>query len=796
MTPANLARAIALSTAFVSLSASAAPATDAALSEPMTSALDAVIVTGTRGSARTQFDTMAPIDVFSAEDVRSVESSDVNDILAQLVPSFVVQRMPMADGLVFVRPATLRALSPDHTLVLVNGRRFHRSALLGARGAQGPDLSQIPAAAIKRIEVLRDGAAAQYGSDAIAGVINIILDDSVGGHFGLDVSEYSAGDGAAWGGEFGYGFELADGGAFRVFLAHSESKPTSRSRQRPDAIAFQDAHPDLDVPDPVQRWGQPELASTRMGFNLDRPLGEYGGLYAFGLYGNTDGVSDFNWRNPDTNGELYRRTDVFPGFDLRDLYPVGFSPQYGNASEDMHLLAGVRGVLGEALDWDVSASHGVSSIDYTLDNSFNGSLGPDSPTRFYLGNLEQQETNLNLDLVYAWQTAALDAPINVAFGAEHRKETYAVDQGDPASWAVGPGAVAGLAPNASGAPGFSPAQAGSWDQTSQAAYLDIEVPLGARVALGGALRYEDFSEFGDTLDGKLSARWEIAPGLALRGAWSTGFRAPTPGQLFSTSTTQGLDTTTLLVFNTGRLSPDDPVARALGAQPLRPEESESATLGLAWQGPAGFSGSLDVYRIAVDDRFSISANRAVPADVPNPMRYTSINWFANDFDTVTKGVDLVAHHRSQARFGDLGLTLAWNHNRTEVADGSTGVATNPDQKRIFEERLPRNKGSFTATLGQQRWDWMARARYYGTWTDSSGNAAGEVFQTFGDMLMFDLTATWKATDALSLRIGADNLFDRYPDEATFQASRGLVYSRNAPYDTDGRNVYAQLRLRF
>ncbi|MDR6990186.1 TonB-dependent receptor [Luteimonas sp. 3794] len=794
MKPTHLACAViaALSMSFVSAAASAAPATPTS----STSDLDAVIVTGTRGSTRTQFDTMVPIDVFTEEDVRRVESSDVNDILAQLVPSFVVQRLPMADGQVFVRPATLRSLSPDHTLVLVNGRRFHRSAMLGGRGAQAPDLSQIPASAIKRIEVLRDGAAAQYGSDAIAGVINIILDNSTGGSAALNLSEYSEGDGTAWSAEFGYGFTLGDAGVLRLFGERGSSDPTSRSRQRPDAIAFQAAHPELDVPDPVQRWGQPELEHTRLGFNLELGLGETTTLYGHGLYGESDGLSDFNWRNPDTNSELYRQTPVFPGWDLRTVYPVGFSPAYGNESQDLQLLAGLRGMLGDALDWDASVSHGRSSIDYTLANSINGSLGPDSPTAFYLGNLEQKETNLNLDFVYQWALPALDAPVNVAFGAEHRKETYAVSQGDAASWAVGPGAAAGLAPNASGAPGFSAAQAGSWGQTSNAAYVDVEVPLGARFALGGALRYEDFSEFGDTLNGKLSARWELADGLALRGAWSTGFRAPTPGQLYSTSTTQGLDTVTLLVFNTGRLSPDDPIARSLGAQALRPEESESATMGLAWQGAAGFSGSLDVYRIAVDDRFSSSPSQVVPANLPNPMRYTSVYWFTNDFDTVTRGVDLVAHHRSRATYGELGLTLAWNHNKTEVASGSTGVATNPNQRRVFEERLPRNKGSFTASLSQERWDWMARARYYGAWTDSTGNATGEIFQTFGDMLMFDVAATWNMSETLSLRLGADNVFNRYPDEAVFQASRGLIYSRNAPYDTDGRNVSARLRLEF
>ena len=758
--------------------------------------LDAMIVTGTRGSNRTQFDTLAPVDVFSREEIQAIESTDLSDVLAQLVPSFVVQRLPMADGQVFVRPATLRGLSPDQTLVLVNGRRMHRSALLGSRGAQGPDLSQIPTSAIKRIEVLRDGASAQYGSDAIAGVINIILDDSIGSEFTLGVSEYAEGDGS--GRRFGArtGVGLGQAGVLSLFLDYDSSDATSRSRQRPDAIAFQNAHPELQVPDPVQRWGQPDLENRRLGFNLKLPFGQTAEAYAHGLYNSGEGVSDFNWRNPDGTASVYKPTAVFPGWDVRSLYPTGFSPKYGSDYDDLQLVAGVRGQFTPDLSWDVSGAYGRNRIEYTLDESINASLGPASPTSFYLGRLSQVEKNVNADFVYGLPLAVLASPLNIAFGAEFREETYGVDAGDPASYAIGPGAAAGLAGNSNGAPGFGPDNAGRWSQRSHAAYVDVEAPLSTRWNVGAAARYERFSSFGGTLDGKLSTRFEVTPALALRGSVSTGFRAPTPGQLYTTSTVQGLDTVTLQVFTSGRLSPSDPLARQLGASALKPEQSRTTSLGLAWRNDAGLSGSVDLYDIKVTDRFSQSAAFQIPAGIPNPMGYTSVSYFTNDFDTTTRGVDLVGSWVGDAGPGRLNLTLGWNYNRTQVDKGATSVATSQTQRVIFEERLPRQKGTFSADYAIGNWSVLAKLRHYGAWTDSTGNATGDIFQRFGDMQFFDLALAYRFNAGNSLRIGADNLFDRYPDEAVFQASRGLVYSRNAPYDTDGRNVYAEYRVKF
>jgi iron complex outermembrane receptor protein len=755
-----------------------------------------IIVTGTRASNRTQFDTLAPVDVFSREDIAAVASSDLNDVLAQLVPSYVVQRLPMADGQVFVRPATLRGLSPDQTLVLVNGRRFHRSALLGARGAQAPDLAQIPTSAIKRIEVLRDGASAQYGSDAIAGVINIILDDSLGGELTAQHSQYSEGDGKANELHAKYGFMLGEHARIALFAEAAQSDPTSRTRQRPDAIAFQTAHPTLSVPNPVQRWGQPELESQHLGYNATLDLGNELEAYSYGLFAHSDGTSDFNWRNPDTGTTVYKLTTIFPGWDVRSIYPVGFSPQYTNKQNDMQLLAGLRGRMSEALGWDVSASYGRNAIDYGLHNSINASLGPASPTSFYLGRLTQEEKLVNASFNYEWRVAGLSQPVNLAVGAEYRNETYSVKAGDPASYAVGPGAAAGLDANANGAPGFSDIQSGKWGQDSYAAYADVEVPLSKQATIGAAVRYEDFSEFGNTVNGKLSARFEVTPDFALRGSWSTGFRAPTPGQLNTNSTSQGLDTKTLLVFTSGRLANNDPLAVALGAKPLQPEKSKNLSLGLTWKDASGLSGSVDLYDIKLRDRFSTSASFAVPAGVPNPLRYTSVSYFTNDFDTTTKGVDVVGSYLHRLGVGKLNLTAAYNYNETKIDGGKSSIATNESQRVVFEERLPRQKATFSASYDQGGWSTLVRARYYGSWTDNTGNATGDIFQRFGAMRFLDLAATYKLTSKQSLRFGVDNVLNKYPDEAVFQASRGLIYSRNAPYDTDGRNLYVDYTVKF
>lgn len=774
---------------------SVAMAEEAASADAGAADAGTIIVTGTRDARRTQFDTLAPIDVLSSTAIDASVSDDLSDTLAQLLPSFNVQRLPAADGLAFVRPATLRGLSPDQTLVLVNGKRFHRSALLGTRGAQAADLASIPNMAIKRIEVLRDGASAQYGSDAIAGVINIILDDRPGMEAFGQFSQYFEGDGNAYrtGGQGGVA--LGDRGVLVFSGEFTKSDATSRTRQRPDAEAFQAANPGLDLPNPVQRWGQPDLRSVRAAVNADYEIVDGATLYAFGTVADGEGVTDFNWRNPANTGNVYNPSPAFPGFSFIELYPSGFTPRFGTEYDDYQIVGGLRGEASDRFSYDLSASLGRNRIDYTMRESLNASLGPDSPTSFYLGRLRQNEFNLNADFVYRLPLGLSD-PANIAFGAERRKESYAIFPGDPASYAIGPGAASGLAPNSNGFPGFSPLNAGEWSQTSHAGYIDVEVRPAEMLTLGAAGRYEDFSAFGDTFNYKLSARLEPVRGVAMRATYSTGFRAPTPGQLNAVNTTQGLDTTTLQIFNRGRLSPSDPIAVALGAQPLKPEKSRTLTAGLTFQSDFGLTGSVDIYQIKLRDRFGQSRTFAVPANLPNPQRFTAVTYFTNDFDTRTRGIDVVLAYAREIGSGRADINLAYNYNETKVTSGATDAIANETQRILFEDRLPKHNA--TASLGYTvgAFGVQARARYYGAWTDVSGNATGEVFQRFGSMVLFDLSASLKLNEHLTIRAGAENIFNAYPDEATNQAVRGLIYSRNAPYDTDGGQYYVRLGISF
>ncbi len=771
--------------------------------EEAVSAVDEVIVTGTREAAQTQFTALSPVDVLSKSAIQSGATNQLAESLAQLIPSFDVKRLPTSDGLQFIRPASLNNLSPDMTLVLVNGKRFHRSAFIGVNGSQAADLAQIPNYAIGHVEVLRDGASAQYGADAIAGGINIILDTKPGLSAYAQASKRYLGDGAGYQVGVRGGTALGGDGHLVATVEYSHGDPTSRSNQRPDAIAFQAANPTLTIPNPVQRWGDPELTATRFAFDAAKPLG--GGIeaYGFGTYVKSDGLNDINWRNPATNTSVYKITPVFPGFDLNKIYPTGFTPREGIRATDYQVVGGVRRGGSERFTWDLSASYGENSSRFFLNNSINASLGPNSPTSFNLGRLTQTEFNLNADAVYRLSLSPLPEPINIAFGAERRLETYQIETGDPASYAVGPGAAAGLAPQSNGFPGYNPQQAGKWDQESFAGYVDAQTNLTAKWSVDLALRTEHFDQFGDTTNGKIAMRYAVTPQIAVRAAYSTGFRAPTPGQLFSTSTSQGLDTVTLQVFTNGRLSPLNPVAAFLGAKPLRPETSETLTGGLVWRTDFGFTGSVDLYQVDVAKRFSVSSTVVVTPQIRAALiaqgiagggDFTQVNFYTNDFDTRTRGIDLVGGYVRTLGPGRLNLTASYSYNETEVTNGS--LTTNPTQRRLFEEGIPQHNASASATYTMGKLTLLGRARYYGSWTDSTGVTGGEIFQQFGGVTYFDASATYAVSDRVSVRLGAENLFDTYPDKATFQASRGLVYSRNSPYDVNGGQYYVRIDARF
>lgn len=763
--------------------------------------VDTLVVTGTRRLDRTAFESAAPVDVVSQEALKSVVSDEIMDKLAATTPSFNVQRLPAADGQAFVRPATLRGLSPDQTLVLVNGKRRHRSAVLGGRGQQGVDLAALGTSGIERIEVLRDGASAQYGSDAIAGVINIILSDKTGfegyGQFG----RYFAGDGDKT--EIGarYGLGIGNGGSLVGALDYTNAEATSRTRQRPDAIAFQAANPNIKVPNPVQRWGQPDREVWRGSLNLVLPIGDAIEAYGFATYSDLHGVTDFNWRNPATDSS-YRASTVFPGWSLSQLYPAGFSPKFGQDETNASANGGLRGdAMGWS--WDVSAGWGRDKVDYFLNNSINASFGPQSPTSFDAGSLIQEEATLNLDASRPLEWSFLAAPANLALGLEARKETYKIEAGDRYSWDVGPGAATGLPSGSNGFPGYAPSQAGSWDQTSYAAYADLDLPITDKFGAAIAIRHEDFSEFGQTTDGKIAARYEFTPNFALRGAVSTGFRAPTAGQINNTRTSQGLNTTTLLLFTSGRLSPVNPISVALGGKPLEPEESKNLSLGAVFR-QGGFTASVDYYRIEVDNRFAVSPNftvtpalraQLVAAGIPGADSLTTVSYFTNSFDTRTQGVDVVGSWRGQLLGGRAGVTAAWNWNDTKVTRSKLTEVSKLARINL-EDGLPQNAANVSFDYAKGRFSGLIRARWSGEWTDAQANGTADLIQNFSGKALVDLSVSAQLTDAIKLTVGAENLFDTYPDEATFQASRGLIYSRNAPYDTDGGLWYARLSAKF
>ena len=762
---------------------------------------DTVIVTGSRAGLPA-IESMSPVEVLGRTDLAAPVSDDFGDVLAELVPSFFVQRRPLSDGAVFVRPYSLRNLSADHTLVLVNGKRRHRSAMLNPGGSQSSDLSKIPTNALERVEILRDGASAQYGSDAIAGVINFITRSDAAPEAYAQYSQYYEGDGAQTRFGFGGGGRAADGG-FRVNFDYSNAAATSRARQRLDALEYLAAHPDAEIANPVQKWGQPEREDFRTLVTADHETG-LGQIYGFAGFSWGQGVSDFNWRSPDAPS-AYTESDAFGDWSLLDVYPYGFKPQFGQDEQDASGTLGLKGRTDAGLSYDLSLSAGGNRIDYFLYDTINASIGPDSPYSFDAGGLRQREYNLNAD--FQTELAKLPLfgkPASFAFGFEHRLERYSIEAGDPASYQIGPGAVDGLTSGSNGFPGYTPLQARTYDQKSWAAYVDTEVRPDDATRLGFAARYESFETFGSRLSGKLSLRRDLSRAVMLRATASTGFKAPTPAQLYSERTSQGVDPGTLDIFTTGRFTPTGPVGDIIsqrdGAdiQSLRPETSTNYSAGLVWHPGADLVASIDAYNITVRNRIFSSENYTLTADerarlaalgVPGGESITTVSFYQNDFDTRTSGVDVSLNHEREFAGGDLNLRLSYNYNTTDVLNAS--FIDNPSRVARFEQLYPQDSTVASAQYRRSRVTLDGRLRLIGPWADYT-NQDGDFVQEFGSVLLVDASVTIDLTEKATLRIGAENLFDAYPDEATLEASKGLIYSRNAPYDTDGGLYYIRL----
>jgi iron complex outermembrane receptor protein len=776
-----------------------------------------VIVTGTRRAERTATESSVPVDIVSADDLQATPHADLNNKLQAAVPSYNVKRLPLADGAIFVRPAALRGLSPDQTLVLVNGKRRHRSAFVDvtAQGAQAVDLAHIPQIALGRVEVLRDGASAQYGSDAIAGVINLILSDELDLTSYVQWGEYSEGDGESIQGAVRGGVPLGGAGSLTLSAEYTKSDATSRSLQRPQATALiEQGEPYAStVRQPVvQRFGQPDLEAFRFFYNAKLDLSDTLTAYAFGNFADSEGINDFNWRAPAAAGGFAQSSAfnrsiyqdgpnaIYPDWDLRSIYPGGFTPRFGSKQDDYSTVIGLRGEISPTFAWDLSGSYGYNKVSYFLRETINASLGPLSPTSFDAGSRDQAEYNANLDFVYRWDVG-LTQPINVAFGVEYRREQFGIQAGEPASYEVGP--LRDLSPGSNGFPGASPQQAGEWSRDNYAVYVDVDADLTDRWNVGIAGRFEDYDTFGSTTNGKISTRFVLFPSLSLRAAASTGFHAPTPGQANLINTNQFPDAATQTVVTAGTLPPTSPVAVLFGGKELTPEESVNYSAGFVLTPTPNLTASVDFYRIEVDDRIGLTQRytltaeqRAalVAANFPAAADLTQVNFFTNGYATLTKGIDAVVSYHRAFGPGQLGITAAYNHNDTEITRADPGVVSVQTRTRI-EDQTPSNTATLTTEYQWGRWDVLVRGRYYGSWTDPLGDNPAQN-QRVGQLTFVDLAAGVEVSDAVKLTVGFENLFDEYPERALYNTFLGIKYPRSSPYEKDGRQAFVRLGVNF
>ena len=793
--------------------------------------IEEIVTTGTRREGQSPTETLSPIDVITGDSIANQATFDLTDGITKVAPALNTQRYPIADGTAFIRPVTLRSLAPDQTLVLVDGSRRHRSPLVNLQisplgtvntGAQAVDFAAIPAGAIKRVEILRDGASAQYGSDAIAGVVNVILNDA---NEGISVfaqtGEYYESDGTRTSIGANAGFPLGDNGFLNATVEHSTAEPTSRGVPRFDCPAVIAAVGAAATPfnGLCQRWGDPDVETLKAFLNAGIDLSDTTELFGHVSFSDNETISDFFYRTPvlppeagiagrgtlivDGDGDFL--PDEAPqslidditgaGLDPADYitadagsstgwvllnpiaaqFPGGYNPDFGADISDFAALLGARGEMGNGWSWDVRARVAESEADYVLGETINPSLGRLSPTDFRPGKLTQEETAFTADFVREIDAGNLASPLNLAVGVEYREETYKIVAGDAASIAVGP-TFAYFGVGSDGFQGFPLESAGSFDSANTAAYVDLEADITDRFSAGGAVRFENYDEFDSTVDFKLAGRFQVNDGFALRATVNTGFRAPTPGQVNTLNVTTSSDSQgNLIPFGTYPVS--NPIAVALGSQPLDPEESTSVTIGAVFDVAQNTSVTVDVYDITIDDRLTILANTIGPAElallqaanIPNAdlLVGSDANYFVNGFESHIFGVDLSVRSDFEVNNGLLTVDFRHTYNKQEVNDvrsGTLNAATVYD----FENQVPKNRSILTFDYQTDGLlSGYARVNYFGKWGDSGGQlAAGDNSEAvkYSGAFLVDIEAAFQINDMFRIAVGAENVFDTLPDD--------------------------------
>ena len=827
LTPTQWAIAIAAQLALTATVAPVAIAQGEAI-------LEEVVVTGSRRAARSVFDSSAPIDVIGGDDFRNQGNTNMMDLIRTMVPSFNVNTQPISDAATVVRPANMRGLAPDHTLVLVNGKRRHRASVITwfgngvSDGAQGPDIAVIPAIALKQVEVLRDGASAQYGSDAIAGVMNFILkDDSEGGSVEVRYGEYDEEGENLYSIAGNIGLPLTSRGFFNASFEYGESDDTDRTAQRDDIQALV-AGGNTAVSRDAQIWGSPKVSDEiKTIFNLGVELGNNAEAYAFGNYAYKEVDGGFYFRNPNIRGAVFSRdggetrlvgdiTEDLSGdcpvvrvgdsqaladviadpdcFVFNELYPGGFTPRFGADARDASLVAGLRGNLDNGLNYDLSAGFGWSDADFFIYDTVNSSLGPNTPTSFDPGDYTQTEYNLHADFSYPVAVDAFASDLNIAGGFEYRVEEFELTAGGTGSWESGPLATQGFSAGSNGFPGFSPVIAGNWDRANYAVYLDLEADVSERLLLGVAVRYENFDDFGSTTNGKISTHFTVTDWLGLRATASTGFRAPTPGQQNVSNNTTEFDRTLGDAVNRGTIPPGSIVAQQRGGTELSEEESTNISAGLVFQWD-NLSVTVDYYSIDVDDRIALSQDfrltdaerlRLIDQGIYAANNIRDFRFFQNAFDTETEGVDVVATYSLDALGGVTDLNLAYNYNATEVADFDPAVI-DADRIKELEEALPETRYNLGGTHINGRWRYTLRYNWVDQWYDP------EDIETYNDYWTMDAEVGYSFDNGLTLMFGGQNFTDETPGDNPGAATGvGNAYSQFAPLGFNGAFYYGRV----
>ena len=815
--------------------------------------IEKIVVVGSRGAPRSVNDSPVPIDLIGGEELSRGGNTDMLELLKGSVPSLNVHTNPISDAASLVKPANLRGLSSDSTLILVNGKRRHRAsviALLGGGindGAQGPDISVIPSSALKQVEVLRDGAAAQYGSDAIAGVMNFVLkDDADGGSLTARYGSYYEGDGDTMEVSGNVGMPLTKDGFVNLSFQYKNADATSRSVQRPDAAGLIAAG-NSAVSDLAQIWGSPEVSDDITIFaNLGLDLGDDNEAYMFGNFSERDVRGGFYFRNPHTRGGVYsgdggdsiliadiaesegaERTcvdvPVTSGnvlgqadyiaevanndncFSFNEMIPGGFTPNFGGNIVDTSLTVGTKGEFDNGVMYDFSGSVGRNTSSYVIYNTLNASLGADTPRDFEPGKHTQLEKTVNMDFNKDIDVEMFDS-LMVAGGYEWHTESFEVTAGDVASFTAGPFTDQGFGIGSNGFPGFKPLAAGVFSRQNSAVYVDVEAQVTQDLLIGTAVRFEDYSTFGNDTNYKLTGQYKVTDDFSLRGSISTGFRAPTVGQANYANVQTSLSSGVLV--DSALLPPTNPIAIQLGATDLSPESSQSYTLGAVWNIGDIFV-TIDAYNIEVTDRISQSEKKTLTdadkvalkaAGVANVDSISQASFFTNDFDTTTTGVDVIGNYSTDLFNGDAAFSLAYNYNKTEV-DKFSAITGDFKVSRL-ENDLPNHRATMTWAQSYDAMSFLLRANYYGEYqgvhvdydaTVNTGDAA----------VTLDAEVSYFINDSFTVSLGAQNLLDQEATKINIPADQGIPnnnwggqYYETSPFGFNGGFYYVKATYNF